>query len=74
MTLPGSERALIDIGKLHGYCLNLAHPRGRHKARVFVASLGLSQAEAAILREYLAIAAVQTRRNSVNPTSSVTGT
>jgi hypothetical protein len=56
MTVPGSERARIDIQKLHDYCLNPAHPRGRHKARVFMASLGLTQADAGVLREYLAFA------------------
>jgi hypothetical protein len=55
--LPGSERAFIDIQKLRDYCLNPAHPRGRHKARVFLASLGLGQADAGVLCDYLASAA-----------------
>jgi hypothetical protein len=46
MKLPGGERAIVDIAKLHDYCLNPAHPRGRHKARVFAATLGLTATDA----------------------------
>lgn len=67
MKLPGGERAYINLEKLHGYCLNPSHPRGRHKARVFLASLGLSQADAPALREYLARAA---RTCSAEPAES----
>ncbi len=42
MKLPNSDRAVVDIAKLRDYCLNPAHPRGRHKARVFAAALGLT--------------------------------
>jgi len=38
-------------------CLNPAHPRGRHKARVFASALGLTAAEAEFLRERLLAAA-----------------
>lgn len=48
--LPDAERAFVAIGKLRDYCLDPAHPRGRHKARVFRASLGIGQADAAWLR------------------------
>ena len=41
--LPESGRAIVDIGKLRDYCLNPNHPEGRHKARVFRASLGIGQ-------------------------------
>jgi hypothetical protein len=34
------ERAVVDINKPRNYCLNRQHHRGRHKARVFAASLG----------------------------------
>ena len=45
--LPGFERAIIDVNhKLVGYVLNPAHPYGRHKARVFLAMLGLTQSNA----------------------------
>lgn len=45
----GGERAIVDIAKLRDYCLNPAHPRGRHKARVFASTLGLTQADAEFL-------------------------
>jgi len=57
MTLPGGERAAVDIAKLRDYCLNPTHPRGRHKARIFAAALGLVQADAEFLRHELARAA-----------------
>lgn len=61
MKLPGGERAIVDIVKLHDYVLNplhpRGHPRGRHKARVFRSALGLTQADAEFLREELLRAA-----------------
>lgn len=50
MRLPNADQAVVDLEKLRGYCLNPAHPRGRHKARVFAAALGISAREAAWLR------------------------
>lgn len=47
----------MDIRKLRDYCLSPVHPRGRHKARVFLASLGLSYDDAEELREALLSAA-----------------
>lgn len=44
-TLPGVEIAKIDIRKLREYVLNPNHPDGRHKARVFAASLGIGPDE-----------------------------
>lgn len=41
MRMPGADRAVVDVRKLRDYCLNPLHPRGRHKARVFAALLGL---------------------------------
>ena len=52
-SLPHSERAILDLRKLAGYCLNHEHPRGRHKARVFRQALGLDRSEAQWLREAL---------------------
>jgi hypothetical protein len=46
LRLPNPERAVIDIAKLRGYCLNPSHPRGRHKARVFATALGLTAEDA----------------------------
>jgi hypothetical protein len=57
MKLPGGERAVVELSKLRDYCLNPTHPRGRHKARVFAARLGLSAADASFLRDELLRAA-----------------
>ncbi len=46
MKLPNGERAVVDIEKLVAYCLNFEHQRGKHKARVFQAVLGLTAADA----------------------------
>ena len=51
MHLPNADRAVVDIAKLRDYCLSTTHPRGRHKARIFGASLGMTAADAAELRE-----------------------
>jgi hypothetical protein len=58
MTLPNPERAVVDIAKLRDYCLSSTHPRGKHKARVFLASLGLSAANAEVLQHLLLRAAI----------------
>ena len=57
MKLPNPEKALVDIAKLRDYCLSSTHPRGKHKARVFLASLGLSAVDAEILQHLLLAAA-----------------
>ena len=57
MKLPNCERAVVDVAKLRDYCLSAAHPRGRHKARVFAAALGLTTQHAGELREALLEAA-----------------
>lgn len=57
MKIPGGERAVADIAKLRDYCLNEQHPRGRHKARVFASALGLTAADADVLRQALLTAA-----------------
>lgn len=57
MKLPNGERAEVEIGKLRDYCLNPMHPRGRHKARVFEAALGLTDRDALRLRAVLLEAA-----------------
>lgn len=49
--LPHFSSAIVDLRKLRDYCLNPDHPRGRHKARVFRAALGLDQRDA----EWLAL-------------------
>ncbi|MFY9259059.1 MAG: DUF6883 domain-containing protein [Gallionella sp.] len=45
------------IAKLRDYCLSTQHPEGRHKARVFLAVLGMKASDAYILRELLLVAA-----------------
>jgi hypothetical protein len=68
MRLPNGERAVVDSRKLHGYCLNLYHPRGLNKARVF-ASVGIHPADAEELRAALPLAAVnaEARLGIANP-------
>ena len=53
MKVPNAESAVVDIRKLTDYCLSHEHPRGRHKARVFQAALGLTVVHAAEMRDVL---------------------
>jgi hypothetical protein len=54
--LPFGERA--DLGtKLEDYTLNTEHRDGKHKARVFESSLGITQSNAGLLRDALIHAA-----------------
>jgi hypothetical protein len=57
MKLPNGERAIVDLRKLQGYCLNPQHPRGRNKTRVF-ASVGIRDTDAEDLRTALLAAAI----------------
>lgn len=50
MKLPNADRAVVDIEKLRDYSLNPNHPEGKHKARVFLAALGLKADDAESLR------------------------
>lgn len=56
MKLPNGERAIVDIQKLRGYCLNADYLRGRNKARVF-AWCGIRVSDAEELRTPLLRAA-----------------
>ena len=56
--LPNSGDAVVDVRKLRDYCLSPRHPRGRHKARVFVSALGLTANDAEELRAALLSAAL----------------
>lgn len=49
MILPNANKAIVDIKKLEGYCLNTSHPRGKHKAKVFKRVLGLTANDARLL-------------------------
>ena len=53
MILPNAQRTVVDIAKLRDYSLNPKHPEGKHKARVFAATLGLTENDADWLREEL---------------------
>jgi hypothetical protein len=55
--LPNAHSAIVDIAKLTEYCLNPAHPKGRHKARVFDSRLGITAKDAGDLRTALVRAA-----------------
>ena len=57
MRIPNASKAIADLSKLRDYCLNPLHPRGRHKARVFEARLGLTDQDAEMLRRALLDAA-----------------
>ena len=67
MKLPNADQAVVDIAKLRDYSLNPLHPEGKHKARVFAASLGFTAADAAKLRA-LVLAAVLTHDASFGRT------
>lgn len=53
MKVPNAEHAIVDIRKLREYCLNSRHEHGKHKARLFVAALGLTDDDAERLRTVL---------------------
>lgn len=51
MKLPNADRAVVEIEKLRDYCLSSSHPRGRHKARVFITALGITADDAQELKQ-----------------------
>lgn len=57
MKLPNAENAMVDIAKLRDYCLSPDHPRGKHKARVFASTMGLTADHADELQDALLQAA-----------------
>jgi hypothetical protein len=66
MKLPNPQRAIVDIEKLRDYWLSPVHPRGRHKARVFAAALGVTVDEAEVLRDALLAAAKETEARAAD--------
>jgi hypothetical protein len=60
MKLPHAEVAVINLIKLRDYSLNPNHPRGKHKARLFAAILGLTEQDAELLKSYILQAIQQT--------------
>jgi len=57
--LPNVSRAEISPAKLRDYALNPRHPDGAHKARVFLAALGIGQADWEALKAQL-LAGIET--------------
>lgn len=53
MKVPDAEHAVVDIRKLRDYCLNSTHEHGKHKARLFLAALGITAIDAQELRNIL---------------------
>lgn len=53
MKLPHGERAIVEDAKLLEYVLNPEHPVGRHHAVLFDRLLGITQQNAAVLRDAL---------------------
>ena len=49
-SLPNTETVILDIRKVSDYCLDPAHRRGRNKARLFRAALGITKDDAEWLR------------------------
>jgi hypothetical protein len=53
MLIPNAENAVVDIRKLRDYCLNPKHDDGKHKARIFLSTLGVTADNAEELRQIL---------------------
>jgi hypothetical protein len=53
MLIPNSKNAIVDIRKIREYCLNSEHDEGKHKARLFSSSLGMTADNAEELRQIL---------------------
>ncbi|MBD0326235.1 MAG: hypothetical protein ICV68_07385 [Pyrinomonadaceae bacterium] len=68
MKLPNAERAVIDLEKLRDYSLNPNHPKGKHKARVFLAALGLKADDAERLRGMIMEAILISEAKAQQPT------
>ncbi|HEX8174416.1 MAG TPA: hypothetical protein VF543_04775 [Pyrinomonadaceae bacterium] len=69
MKLPNADSAVVDIEKLRDYSLNPNHPEGKHKAHVFLSTLGLKADDAERLRK-LILEAVLTAEAEERPPSS----
>jgi uncharacterized protein DUF6883 len=67
--LPRAREAVIPTDKLAGYALDPEHPRGRHKARVFAAALGIRQSDWRYLHDQLleAVADAEVRGTRITP-------
>jgi hypothetical protein len=67
MKLPHADQAVVDIAKLRDYSLNPLHPEGKHKARVFAATLGFSTSDAEKLLAMI-VAAISTEEATTGAT------
>jgi hypothetical protein len=67
--LPRAEEAVIPTDKLVGYALDPEHPRGRHKARVFAAALGIRRSDWRYLHDQLlhAVVDAEVRGTRITP-------
>jgi hypothetical protein len=52
-TLPRADEAVLPPDKLVAYCLDPDHAEGTHKARVFMATLGIDRTSWEYLRDQL---------------------
>ena len=69
MKLPNGQHC--DLGtKLEDYSLNPLHREGRHKARVFESMLGITQANAEVLRVAIQSAAASSDEAEAAPQAS----
>jgi hypothetical protein len=57
--LPNGDKVEIPIQKLVGYCLNLNHSSGKHKAKVFDSALGITADNFEVLYELIQKAALE---------------
>jgi hypothetical protein len=67
--LPRARGAIIPTEKLVGYALDPDHARGRHKARVFAAALGIGQSDWRYLHDQIleAVVDAEVRGTRITP-------
>ena len=65
--LPRADAAKIPEEKLREYVLNSEHPLGRHKARVFAATLAIGRADWAYLRDQIQARLAESPVTAIRP-------
>ncbi|MDQ3623478.1 MAG: hypothetical protein M3463_13475 [Verrucomicrobiota bacterium] len=70
MKLPNGARAELG-SKLGDYSLNPLHREGRNKARVFASALGITAADADVLRAAVLAAAVRPTTPCIGETTAL---
>src|SRR2546426_276614 len=68
MKLPNAERAVVDTAKLREYCLNPNHPKGKHKARLFLNKLELGANHVELLQQAIFEAILKVEAKEQEPT------